>query len=317
MAERVRKTMPNDEDHDPCLLPVDPGSTSVFTPRLYYDADHQMCRLFSYGGTGGNLNNFLSLPECYGTCNSNATLKTLPDVCQEPKRVGTCSSDVMRFYYDVPTARCRAFRFSGCDGSGNNFVTLAACVSKCRPEPQDMPEPELEKHEFAGLEMRGRRMEDDSSDACSMPPAAGPCNRELVRWYYDPIIGRCRKFLFGGCDGNGNNFASRGACEDSCGRRRPAPREDQCSGPPKEEGSTFCNAKLRRYSFSPGTRRCERFIFDGCGATANNYRTVLECEGACMNRPAEQPAGALVVNFGLALLRAGEPHATLLAAARG
>ena len=316
MAQRVQEAMPEDEDHDPCLLPADPGTCGADSPRLYYDADLGVCRRFLYGGCGGNLNNFLSLADCYGTCNSNASLAPVPPSCQAPKRVGRCSSSVIRFYYDVPTARCRAFRFSGCDGSENNFATLSACVSACRPPPEDIPQ--LETNSLSGLEVRGRRMEGGPSreDVCSMPPMAGPCKGELVRWHYDPIVGRCRKFLYGGCEGNANNFASSGECETACGRRRPEPRADACSGPPKEEGSRFCNAKLQRYAYSAATGRCERLIFDGCGATANNYRTVFECESACVSGPAQEPAGALLMNFGLELFSAGKHRATPLASAR-
>ena len=316
MAQRVQEAMPEDEDHDPCLLPADPGTCGADSPRLYYDADLGVCRRFLYGGCGGNLNNFLGLTDCYGTCNSNASLAPVPPSCQAPKRVGRCSSSVIRFYYDVPTARCRAFRFSGCDGSENNFATLSACVSACRPPPEDIPQ--LETNSLSGLEVRGRRMEGGPSreDVCSMPPMAGPCKGELVRWHYDPIVGRCRKFLYGGCEGNANNFASSGECETACGRRRPEPRADACSGPPKEEGSRFCNAKLQRYAYSAATGRCERLIFDGCGATANNYRTVFECESACVSGPAQEPAGALLMNFGLELFSAGKHRATPLASAR-
>ena len=37
-------------------------------PRFYFDQTASRCLLFSYGGCGGNTNNFLTEESCIGTC---------------------------------------------------------------------------------------------------------------------------------------------------------------------------------------------------------------------------------------------------------
>jgi hypothetical protein len=45
---------------------------------------------------------------------------------------------------------------------------------------------------------------------------AGPCKAIKERWYYNPSRGCCEKFLYGGCQGNSNNFQSYEECNKMC-----------------------------------------------------------------------------------------------------
>lgn len=63
---------------------------------------------------------------------------------------------------------------------------------------------------------------------CLLPSAHGSCSDWAARWYFVPSVGRCNRFWYGGCHGNGNNFASEEECVSSCrgpqrGPRRPEP----------------------------------------------------------------------------------------------
>ena len=49
-----------------------------------------------------------------------------------------------------------------------------------------------------------------------MPKDIGPCRGRFVKWYYDDETNKCRKFTFGGCEGNGNRFSSEDECESVC-----------------------------------------------------------------------------------------------------
>ncbi|XP_064170371.1 LOW QUALITY PROTEIN: papilin-like [Anguilla rostrata] len=51
---------------------------------------------------------------------------------------------------------------------------------------------------------------------CSEPRLPGPCSDWTARYYYDPAAGTCSHFWYGGCQGNGNNFASREDCQREC-----------------------------------------------------------------------------------------------------
>ena len=54
------------------------------------------------------------------------------------------------------------------------------------------------------------------SDVCVLPAESGPCEAAIRRWFYNPRSRQCRRFTYGGCEGNGHNFGSRAACEARC-----------------------------------------------------------------------------------------------------
>ena len=61
-------------------------------------------------------------------------------------------------------------------------------------------------------------------------PDAGTCRGYNVSWYYDSSVGRCQRFAYTGCEGNGNRFATERECLDFCGSDvdtvfTPAPTE--------------------------------------------------------------------------------------------
>ena len=47
-----------------CELPSDPGACLASMPRYFFNASKGVCEEFTYGGCGGNKNNFQSLEEC-------------------------------------------------------------------------------------------------------------------------------------------------------------------------------------------------------------------------------------------------------------
>ena len=52
-------------------------------------------------------------------------------VCKLQKHFGTCLTLYIRFYHDSETGTCRKFRYSGCGGNGNNFLSGEDCVRTC------------------------------------------------------------------------------------------------------------------------------------------------------------------------------------------
>ncbi|KAG7260356.1 hypothetical protein CRUP_024758 [Coryphaenoides rupestris] len=56
-----------------------------------------------------------------------------------------------------------------------------------------------------------------TGDVCSQPRDDGPCDNWIMGFYYDSGMGKCTDFWYGGCEGNGNNFASPEACQRQCG----------------------------------------------------------------------------------------------------
>lgn len=52
---------------------------------------------------------------------------------------------------------------------------------------------------------------------CELPRDPGPCAAPVRRWHFDAARGACRRFTYGGCGGNANNFATAAACTAACG----------------------------------------------------------------------------------------------------
>lgn len=53
-------------------------------------------------------------------------------------------------------------------------------------------------------------------DPCEQSKAEGPCRGQYRRYFFDKSSGQCQEFVYGGCRGNNNNFASVEACKQRC-----------------------------------------------------------------------------------------------------
>ncbi len=51
---------------------------------------------------------------------------------------------------------------------------------------------------------------------CTAPPKVGSCKARYKRFYFDPETEDCKEFVYGGCDGNGNNYVTIENCQDAC-----------------------------------------------------------------------------------------------------
>ncbi|XP_011160730.1 PI-actitoxin-Afv2a [Solenopsis invicta] len=50
---------------------------------------------------------------------------------------------------------------------------------------------------------------------------------------------------------------------------------------PVEKGN--CRAYITRYAYNSAAGQCERFIYTGCGANANNFKSMAVCEETCVH----------------------------------
>lgn len=64
---------------------------------------------------------------------------------------------------------------------------------------------------------------------CTAALQPGSCSAAFQRWYHDPKTGICRPFVYGGCDGNENNYESLAECQAACPTN--APDYDTCTAP--------------------------------------------------------------------------------------
>ena len=111
-----------------------------------------------------------------------------------------------------------------------------------------------------------------AKSACRQDVEVGPCDAQILRWYYDRGTGACATFLYGGCGGNANNFLTAGECERAC---PPLPVCDQ----PKEVGP--CDAAIPRWWYDSSRGTCVAFLYGGCGGNENNFESRAACEAAC------------------------------------
>lgn len=74
---------------------------------------------------------------------------------------------------------------------------------------------------------------------CALQPETGPCRGSLRRWAFDSAAGGCREFVYGGCQGNANNFVSQQACEATCSAAMVASPSPAAADVPPPSGPVF------------------------------------------------------------------------------
>uniref|UniRef100_A0A7N4P7H5 BPTI/Kunitz inhibitor domain-containing protein n=1 Tax=Sarcophilus harrisii TaxID=9305 RepID=A0A7N4P7H5_SARHA len=51
---------------------------------------------------------------------------------------------------------------------------------------------------------------------CKEAEDQGGCRALIPRWFYDFTTSTCSLFIYGGCEGNSNNFESKADCLQTC-----------------------------------------------------------------------------------------------------
>ncbi|GBL77955.1 Papilin, partial [Araneus ventricosus] len=136
----------------------------------------------------------------------NGNYSSAPSFCKLPADKGPCKGSIPRWYYIPGQNRCWMFSWGGCRGNGNNFQLQRDCETTCK------------------------RRFPYSEDICRLPAETGPCQGSFPKYYFNHEEGKCKKFIYGGCKGNGNNFDSIEECERSC-LKSAAYSEDICRLP--------------------------------------------------------------------------------------
>lgn len=57
---------------------------------------------------------------------------------------------------------------------------------------------------------------EDNGDVCQQPVDPGPCRASIQRYAYNASTQRCEMFIYGGCQGNSNNFDRIEDCQQRC-----------------------------------------------------------------------------------------------------
>ncbi|KAJ8719195.1 hypothetical protein PYW07_016751 [Mythimna separata] len=130
---------------------------------------------------------------------------------------GPCRDTLSMWYFDPGANDCQKFDWGGCQGNGNRFDNISACLNFC-----------LSKE---GSKIRPRY--------CNLHFDYGFCFGSTTRWYYDPRWKVCKSTIYSGCGGNKNNFYNKEQCDQICrfgnGPIESPTRED-VEKPPERQG---------------------------------------------------------------------------------
>ncbi|XP_026549697.1 kunitz-type U19-barytoxin-Tl1a-like, partial [Notechis scutatus] len=118
-----------------------------------------------------------------------------PEKCQLPLDAGRCKASFLHFYFNAATGNCEEFIYNGCGGNDNNFYTMAQCRTECQ-----------------------RSVSPEPPEICNLPRKIGRCKVAFLRFYFNKATGKCKRFFYGGCGGNKNNFYSMAQCRATCQR---------------------------------------------------------------------------------------------------
>ncbi|XP_074868085.1 BPTI/Kunitz domain-containing protein-like isoform X2 [Carettochelys insculpta] len=113
-----------------------------------------------------------------------------------------------------------------------------------------------------------------AGEICKLPAETGPCKAFFPHYFYNSLTRRCEIFIYGGCGGNENRFATEEECRRTCGQ----PVTEICKLP---MDSGPCFGYMLSYFYNSVTQRCERFVYGGCGGNENRFTTEAECRRTC------------------------------------
>ncbi|CAH1645594.1 unnamed protein product [Spodoptera littoralis] len=126
---------------------------------------------------------------------------------------------------------------------------------------------------------------------CQLQPKIGKCTaKEQAKlgparqsFYYDAQLDACQSFVFSGCDGNKNNFATLVDCERHCKGSafmaiKESTRTTYCG---LQSNAGLCMALIQRYYYDINEKDCKVFLYGGCGGNQNRFKTHSSCMERC------------------------------------
>ncbi|XP_017083163.2 papilin isoform X3 [Drosophila eugracilis] len=282
---------PDNSRQDVCDEEPAAGECSDWVLKWHFDRKYGGCRQFYYGGCGGNGNRFETESDCQQRCSrQERPAPTTPRApaptrqppqpappaaaqCDQPTDPGQCDEWVLNWSYNQTAGQCQSFYYGGCGGNENRFGTEEECSSRCSPNidtrfgNDDDPPEEI-------------RPESDTSK-CFLAPELGNCFENETRWFYNSQEGLCDEFIYTGCGGNANNYASEEECQTECNDAQTT-----CALPPVRGR---CSDLSRRWYFDERSGGCHEFEFTGCRGNRNNFVSENDCLRFCREQGPVDP----------------------------
>ncbi|KRY14992.1 Papilin [Trichinella patagoniensis] len=275
------------EKDKPCSLPMTEGEGIEILRRWFYDNTSDKCLIFFYRGSKGNMNNFRTKEDCEKTCIA-----------------GKCSLYTSKINPCFPGHQ--PYRINGktihCDSSNDTCPEKYYChvgendkTTVCCP-------------------LRGIR--------CLEKKVVGTGNAHLERWHFSSEKAKCINFVYSGLGGNGNNFATKADCQQTCRKYQTlcpwsnfplvanetlffcdndilCPPTYVCHKNARRVYSVccpdpahFCRLPLDsgtceennlRYGYNEDSHSCVLYRYGGCGGNLNRFETVEECLRVCLD----------------------------------
>uniref|UniRef100_A0A224Y2E6 Pancreatic trypsin inhibitor n=1 Tax=Rhipicephalus zambeziensis TaxID=60191 RepID=A0A224Y2E6_9ACAR len=114
-----------------CTKLPDRGPCRANVTYWFFQAKYSECKLFNYGGCGGNGNRFWTEKKCYNRCAAPDRRKLLCSVHPEPK---PCNSTFQAWYFDHRDNACHKLPRGMCTSTVNRFLWCEKCMSRCSVE---------------------------------------------------------------------------------------------------------------------------------------------------------------------------------------
>ncbi|XP_030588279.1 kunitz-type serine protease inhibitor bitisilin-3 [Archocentrus centrarchus] len=122
---------------------------------------------------------------------------SIPDFCLLAADEGDGLNFNFAVHYEVDKDQCSPFIYRGEGGNANRFQNEKDCLRNCSANSENV-------------------YPKNATKACLFKKENGGCNGKYLRYYYDSVNYKCRKFIWTGCLGNGNRFFDYLSCNATC-----------------------------------------------------------------------------------------------------
>nr|XP_021001043.2 papilin isoform X2 [Parasteatoda tepidariorum] len=173
----------------------------------------------------------------FGDSNNTIQQARKPDLCNLPVDSGICRALHYRFAFNQTSGHCEEFVYGGCGGNANNFFIQEICEVTCGDSQTTIPK------------------------SCSGAGETGSCKAYSVAWFYDSDTETCKRFIYGGCGGNGNIYETEIECLQECKENLNYSKE--C---PENSKFVLCGTAcpLTCDNFRNPPTECNRICYSGC-----------------------------------------------------
>ncbi len=230
-------------------------------PKARFNVPQGRCEVFLYNGCDFPVNMFDTILECHNMCGepyevTDKAAHVKSEYClRGPILDGEreCRAAFPRFTFNPETLSCERYLYGGCGASQNVFNSQEECAAACfHGEPIVAPPPATPKGggTYAVTQTRGiggpaaadaTAITYPDEDICQLPPVTPglfACLMHKPMWTYDAKQAKCVEYVYGGCRGTKNLFATEDDCKAKCPMKKTEVtaggwnRPEKCSLPP-------------------------------------------------------------------------------------